>query len=95
MVGDACQRSTHALSDRPGGKDNVQLAGSDLGILIEGFVKIPQAEKQDGVGIILLDIQILLSNRSDIIIGHGLILWASSEMSKCLSINGKNGPLVE
>ncbi len=74
VIGDACQRSTHAFADRAGGQNNIQLAGCDLGIFIEGFVKIAEAKKEDGVRIIPFDIQILLSNGSDVIVGHGLIL---------------------
>ena len=43
----------------PGGQGQVQLLGRLPGVVAEHLVKIPQPEKQDGVLILLLDLQIL------------------------------------
>ena len=43
-----------------GGEGQIQLFGGQLGIVGEHFIEVPQAEKQNGIRVILLDFQILL-----------------------------------
>ena len=50
----------------PGGQGQVQLLGHQLGVLVEHLVKIPQAEKQNGIGVLGLDVQILLHHGGDL-----------------------------
>ena len=43
----------------PGGEGKVQLLGGKLRVLVEHLVEVPQAEEQDGVFILFLDLQVL------------------------------------
>ena len=43
------------LAPIPGGEGQIQLPGSQLGILVEHLVEVAQTEKQDAVLIVLLD----------------------------------------
>ena len=43
----------------PGGQSEVQLLGRQLGVVVEHLVKVAQAEEEDGVGVLLLHLQIL------------------------------------
>ena len=44
----------------PGGQGQVQFLGSQLGIVGEHLIEVPQTEKQNGIRVVLLDFQILL-----------------------------------
>ena len=61
MVGHAAHRHLLllGLAPVPGGEGQVQLLGRGEGVLVEHLVKIPQAEEQDGVLVLLLNLQIL------------------------------------
>jgi hypothetical protein len=52
---DAGHGDALALGDRAAGQDQVQLAGCDLGVLIERLVEVAQPEKDDRVGVLLFD----------------------------------------
>ena len=62
------------FANRAGGQDDIEFAGSDLGIFIEGFVKIAQAKEQNRVRILAFDFEILFADGGDIVFGHGMIL---------------------
>jgi hypothetical protein len=59
----ASHGDTDAFRDRPRGEDDIQLTRGDLGILIEGFVKVTQAEEHDRIRMLAFDIQVLASER--------------------------------
>ena len=62
----------------PGGQGQVQLPGHQLGVLIEHLIKVPQPEKQNGIRILGLDVQILLHHGGKL--RHGapsLFPWAA------------------
>ena len=81
MEGNAGHGDAFALRDRPGSKDNIQFAGSDLGILVKGLIKVTQAKENDRIRILALDFQVLLADGRDVI-GHATILKAGVKMSK-------------
>ena len=65
MIGDAAHGDPFFLrlgvfAVVPGGEGQVQLLGGQLGIVGEHFIEVPQAEKQNGIRVVLLDFQILL-----------------------------------
>ena len=59
MVGHPCQGHPLVLAHRPRGEDDVTGLGQQLGVLIKSLVKVTQAEEKDGIGVLLLDLQIL------------------------------------
>jgi len=65
MVRYAGHGHTLALGHVTGGQDDIQLLGDDMSIRIKGLVKVPEPEKDDGIRVLPLDVQILLANWSD------------------------------
>ena len=63
MVRNAGHRHPLPLSHLAGCEDDVQLPRGDPGIIIEGLVEVAEAKEDNGVGISLLDLKILLSER--------------------------------
>ena len=62
VVGDPAHGSAllRRLVPIPGGEGEVQLLGHQPGVLVEHLIKVAQPEKQDGVRVALLHLQILL-----------------------------------
>ena len=62
VVGDPAHGSAllRRLVPVPGGEGEVQLLGHQPGVLVEHLIKVAQPEKQDGVRVALLHLQILL-----------------------------------
>ena len=86
MIGNAGQRGAQTLSNRAGGQDDIQFTRSNFGILVEGFVKIAQAEEQERIWILSFDFQILLADGSDIV-GHGSILLLLASKTEYFPMN--------
>ncbi len=76
MIGDAGHAAMRVpFAYRAGGQHDVEFAGGDFSIFVKGFVEIPQAKEENGIGILAFDVKILLANGGDVIFcGHGLIL---------------------
>ena len=51
----------------PGGERQSEEPGDELGILVEGLVKIPHAEQQNGVLVLLLELPVLLHQGGQIL----------------------------
>ena len=70
MVGDAAHRRLilRRLAAVAGRQRQIKLARGELGILVEHLIEVAQAEKEDRILILLLDLQILLHHRRDL--GH-------------------------
>ena len=47
----------------PGGQHNLQFPSDKLSILIKGLIEITEAEEDDSLGILPLNIEVLLPNR--------------------------------
>ena len=58
--GDLLLRRLGVLAVVPGGQCQVQFPGRKAGIVVEHLVKIAQPEEQDGIRIVLFDLQVLL-----------------------------------
>ncbi len=71
VVRDARQRDAHAAADGTGGEHDVEFAGGDLGVLVEGLVEIADAEEEDRVGMVAFDLEVLLADGGDVVGGHG------------------------
>jgi hypothetical protein len=67
-VGNARQGYPLSLADGARGEDDLQLAGDELGVLVEGLVEVAQAEEDDGLGEAALYLQVLT--------GAGAWSWA-------------------
>ena len=65
VVRNTGHRHALTLGDRAAGEHQIQLAGGQFRVLIEGFVKVAQAEENNRVGILALDFQILATHGSD------------------------------
>jgi len=82
-VGNTSHGDAHSLGYITGSEHDIQLARRDLGILIEGLVKINEEKEQDCIRILALDLQVLLADWADIIFGgHVLILRLLGERVK-------------
>ena len=70
MVGDAAHRCLilRRLAAVAGRQRQIELARGELGILVEHLIEVAQAEKEDRILILFLDLQILLHHRRDL--GH-------------------------
>ena len=62
-MGDASQGDAQVLAHRFGGERDLQLAGAELGVLVEGLVEVAETEEDDGVGVAPLDLEVLASDR--------------------------------
>ena len=62
MIGDAAHRDPSDLPAPRPGEHDIQDGGGLTGILAEHFIKIPQAEKEDALGIFGLDFLVLLKH---------------------------------
>ena len=80
VVGDAGEGHAQVLAHRLGGERYLQLAGAELGVLVERLVEVAEAEEDDGVRVASLDVEILASDR-----GQGR---ASREESGLFYTNG-------
>src|SRR3990172_11107354 len=83
MVRDARHWNAHALGDIARGEHNIQFARGCLGILVEGFVKIPQAKKNDSVRVLALDFEVLLPDGGNVFC-HGEILRGCRVFGKAI-----------
>src|SRR5437870_12018003 len=63
MVRNTRERHPLPLAHGPRGQRNLELASYRLCVLIERFVKVAEAEEEQGVGIAALDVQVLTSER--------------------------------
>jgi len=72
MVRDAGHRDALVLGYRAAGQHQVKLTGGDLGVLVERLVKIAQAEEDDRIRELALDVQVLAAHRGDVCLGHRL-----------------------
>jgi hypothetical protein len=72
VVGDAGHRHPQPLAHLPAGQDDVEDAGGDPGVVVEGFVEVAEAEEEDGVGEAALDLEVLAAERDDpAVVGPG------------------------
>ena len=81
VIGDTAHGSLllFGLVSVPGGQGQIQLSGSNLGILVEHFIEITQTEEQDAVLVSLLDLIVLSLHGCDFIISfcHGVTSFLS------------------
>src|SRR5207247_1121022 len=63
MVRNTRERHALPLAHGPRGQRNLELPRHRLCVLIERFVKVAEAEEEQGVGIAALDVQVLTSER--------------------------------
>ena len=75
--GDLVLRRLCVLAVVPAGEGQVQLPGGQAGIVGEHLVEIAQAEKQDGIRVVLFDLQILLHHGGQFRHGGHLICLIS------------------
>ena len=68
----------------PGGQSQIQLAGRRAGVGAEHLVEVTQTEKQDGVGILLLDLHVLAHH-------GGQLSHADTSLEKFKSV-GRTAP---
>ena len=66
----------------PGSEGQVQLLGHQLGVVEEHFIKIAQSEKQNGVGIAVLHLQILFHHGGQFC--HGFTVFLRCEFLFCV-----------
>ena len=103
VVGDPAHGSAllRRLVPVPGGEGEVQLLGHQPGVLVEHLIKVAQPEKQDGVRVALLHLQILLHHGGHLC--HGVtnslsLLFSSSGrrsyVAACLFSAGECPPTV-
>ena len=62
MVGNARHGDLLPFGDVAAGQDDIQFTRSDLGVFVESLVKVSQAEEQNGIRIVLFNIQVLLAD---------------------------------
>jgi hypothetical protein len=75
------------------GEDDIEDAGGDLGVLLEGLVEVAEAEEEDGVGEAALDLQVLTADwrvtpRTPCTIGRG---GRGSRDQRCLGVGRHYG----
>src|SRR5439155_3448017 len=63
MVRNTRERHALPLAHGPRGQRNLELPRHRLCVLIERFVKVAEAEEEQGVGIAALDVRVLTSER--------------------------------
>ncbi len=77
MIGNARQRHAYPAANRARCEHDVEFARGDLGVLVEGFIKIAKPEEENGIGMLLFFFEVLPADGGDIFVGHSLILlWA-------------------
>jgi hypothetical protein len=59
VVGHPCEGDAEVLADGLGREGDLQLARDELRVVVEGLVEVAEAEKEDGVGIALLELEVL------------------------------------
>ena len=64
----------------PGGEGQVQLPGGQLRVVSEHLIEVAQPEEQDGVRIVLLDLQVLLHHGGEFGQKGHLILFLSKDL---------------
>ena len=69
VIGNAGQRHTLVVADRSAGKHHIAHCGHGFSIAIEGFVEVAQAEKENAVRVLALELQVLPAHRGC----HGFI----------------------
>ena len=62
MIRNACHRDTLSLAHIAARQHHLADIRDDTRIVVEGFVKIAQPEKDDGVRVLLLDTEVLLAD---------------------------------
>ncbi|MBA7672525.1 hypothetical protein ES703_80702 [subsurface metagenome] len=62
VIGDARHGHAMALAHISGGEDNLQLAGSQLGVFVKGLVEIAQAEEDNRLGVLSFDFEVLAAD---------------------------------
>jgi hypothetical protein len=83
VVRDAGERNLVALAHLPRGKHDFQLPGGDARVLVEGLVEVAQPEQHDGVGVLLLDAEVLAADGGDIVFHDMEII---TELGKTLNL---------
>jgi hypothetical protein len=66
VVRDAGQRYLVAFAHLPGGQDDLQFPRSRPRVIVKGLIEVTQAEKDDGVGVLLLDLEVLAADGGDV-----------------------------
>ena len=69
MIWDPRHWNAHAFRHVAPGEDQVEFARGRFGVFVEGFIKVTQAEKDDGVWILPFDVEILLAD-GGYVFGH-------------------------
>ena len=64
MGGDTGHWYLQVLAHAAGGEGDFQLCRCQLSVVVEGLVEISQAEEDDGVGVGVLDFEVLAADRS-------------------------------
>ena len=89
MIGNAAHRRLilRRLAAVAGRQRQIELARGELGILVEHLVEVAQAEKEDRILILFLDLQILLHHRRDL--GHDSSSLSFSLKSKIYTVKSE------
>ena len=59
MVRDARHRRATGTAEGARGERDPGVPGQNLGVLIKGFVEVPQAVEQDGLGVLRFEVKVL------------------------------------
>ena len=76
VIGNARQRNAHIVADRPAGQRHIANLRHNLGIAVEGFVKVAQAKEEDAVRVLALQLQVLTAHRR----GHGQVRFSGIQL---------------
>ena len=89
MIGNAAHRRLilRRLAAVAGRQRQIELARGELSILVEHLVEVAQAEKEDRILILFLDLQILLHHRRDL--GHDPSSLSFSLKSKIYTVKSE------
>ena len=89
MIGNAAHRRLilRRLAAVAGRQRQIELARGELSILVEHLVEVAQAEKEDRILILFLDLQILLHHRRDL--GHDSSSLSFSLKSKIYTVKSE------
>ena len=90
MVGNAGQGGAQAFADRARGQDDIEFARDGLGVFVEGLVEVPEAEEQDGIGVLAFDLEVLLADRGNVVT-HSLILHGFVTLVAQIVLLGSTG----
>ena len=70
VVGNSGQGNAMALAHLAAGEHDIEHAGGDDGVVLEGLVEVAQPKEEDDVGVALLDIEVLAAQRHDPLSGR-------------------------